>query len=100
MQLLNSTRKDYDNIKNKVWPIVVKEGNIEDSERSQIKDFIKNVKNLTAQDNPSYKCLGARLKQELSIWLNFANNLERQLPSIPPFRGNNNNNNDPYTQTS
>ena len=111
MNLLNSTRNDYNNIKNKVWPVVVREGNIEDTERSQIVNFIKNVKNLTASDNPSYKNLDAGSKQELSTWLSFARNLERQLPSIPRFRGNSNNNyynnhhnnndnsNDPYSQT-
>ena len=111
MNLLNSTRNDYNNIKNKVWPVVVREGNIEDTERSQVVNFIKNVKSLTASDNPSYKSLDAGSKQELSTWLSFARNLESQLPSIPRFRGNSNNNyynnhqnnnnnsSDPYSQT-
>ena len=103
MQTLFSTRRDYENIYDRIWPIVLKEGNIADSERDQIRNFITNVRNLTAPDNPSFKCLEESLKSELSKWLLFANNLERQLPSIPRYRENKNdnynNNNDPFIQS-
>lgn len=83
IQLLNSTINDYKHIRYEVWPTVQREGNITDVEKSKIKNFINNVESLTKLNNPSYKCLDAKSKADLSTISDFAKELKRELPCIP-----------------